>query len=91
MRNTFFDCTDTPDLALRRHSSEPAQVLREPDYEPRMMSTYLAADGVPEALVQKTFPGRVRVKFAQNEGHEKATKKPRKSREKRPNTVFLSR
>ena len=27
---------------------------------------------------QKTFPGRVRVKFAQNEGHEKATEKPRK-------------
>ena len=31
---------------------------------------------------QKTFPGRVRLKFAQNEGHEKATKKPRKNHEK---------
>ena len=36
---------------------------------------------------QQTFSGRVRVKFDQNEGHEKATKK----HEKRPNTVFLSR
>ena len=32
-------------------------------------------------LFQKTVPGRVRVKFAQNGGHEKATKKPRKSHE----------
>ena len=41
------------------------------------------------AHCQKTVPGRVRVKFAQNGGHEKATKKPRKSNEKGPNTVFL--
>ena len=40
---------------------------------------------------QKTVPGRVRVKFAQNGGHEKATKKPRKSNEKGPNTVFLDK
>ena len=40
---------------------------------------------------QKTVPGRVRVKFTQNRGHEKATKKPRKSNEKGPNTVFLDR
>ena len=33
-------------------------------------------------LAQKTVPGRVRVKFAQNGGHEKATKKPRKKHEK---------
>ena len=38
-------------------------------------------------ICQKTVPGRVRVKFA----HEKATKKPRKSNEKGPNTVFLAR
>ena len=31
---------------------------------------------------QKTVPGRVRVKFAQNGGHEKATKKPRKTTKK---------
>ena len=42
-------------------------------------------------IFQKTVPGRVRVKFAQNGGHEKATKKPRKSNEKGPNTVFLDR
>ena len=30
-------------------------------------------------IVQKTFPGRARVKFTQNEGHEKATKKQRKT------------
>ena len=29
--------------------------------------------------IQKTVPGRVRVNFAQNGGHEKATKKPRKN------------
>ena len=43
---------------------------------------------------QKTVPGRVRVKFAQNgghESHEKATKKPRKGNEKGPNTVFLDK
>ena len=34
------------------------------------------------SIQSETFPGRVRVKFAQNEGHEKATKKPRKSHEK---------
>ena len=28
---------------------------------------------------QKTFPGRVRVKLALNEGHKKTTKKPRKT------------
>ena len=28
-------------------------------------------------LDQKTVPGRVRVKFAQNRGHEKVTKKAR--------------
>ena len=31
-----------------------------------------------DMLDQKTVPGRVRVNFAQNGGHEKATKKPRK-------------
>ena len=40
---------------------------------------------------QKTVPGRVRINFAQKGGHEKATKKPRKSNEKGPNTVFLDR
>ena len=30
---------------------------------------------IRETLPQKTVPGRVRVKFAQNGGHEKATKK----------------
>ena len=45
----------------------------------------------PKSLHQKTFLGRVRVKFAQNEGHEKATKKPRKNHEKGPNTVFPRR
>ena len=40
---------------------------------------------------QKTVPGRVRVNFAQNRGHEKATTKPRKSHEKGPNTAFLDR
>ena len=40
-------------------------------------------------IYPKTFPGRVRVKFAQNEGHEKATETPqKKNHEKRPNTVF---
>ena len=29
---------------------------------------------------QRTFAGRVRVKFVQNEGHEKTTEKPRKKR-----------
>ena len=42
-------------------------------------------------LPQKTFLGRVRVSFAQNEGHEKATKKPRKRPKRGPNTVFLDR
>ena len=36
-------------------------------------------------VIQKTFPGRVRGKFAQNEGHEKATEKPRKT----PKHCFL--
>ena len=52
-------------------------------------------EGLGRGLDQKTVPGRVRVKFAQNRGHEKATKKPRqkprKSNEKGPNTVFLDR
>ena len=42
-------------------------------------------------ITKESVPGRVRVKFAQNGGYEKATKKPRKSNEKGPNTVFLDR
>ena len=38
---------------------------------------------------QKTVLGRVRVNFAQNEGHEKATKKPRKSTTKKARTLFF--
>ena len=42
----------------------------------------LTSKGPRNDLFQKTVPGRVRVKFAQNEGHEKATEKPRKNHEK---------
>ena len=49
--------------------------------------------GMPRGIkIQKTVPGRVRVKFAQNGGHEKATKKPRKNHEKetkKARTLFL--
>ena len=38
---------------------------------------------------QKTFLGRVCVKFAQNGGHEKATEKPHKKNTKNAQPLFL--
>ena len=59
--------------------------FRDPPVPGHALYLFWTALGVPSEF-QKTVPGRVRVKFAQNGGHEKpfflATKKPRKSHEK---------
>ena len=83
IRNLF--CTSaTPDCS----SAGPAGQCNPRLFQCRRRFAPLAQDTF---FFQKTVLGRVRVKFAQNEGHEKATKKPRKGHEKRPNTVFPSR